>query len=72
VTVPAGTFEAIRVEWWITLPASHDPILVRTEWYSQRVGLVKRTEALLDERTVQKDSTPAKERVLKSFTPGKN
>ena len=43
VTVPAGTFEALRVEYWITLPASPDPVLVKTAWYAQGVGLVKCT-----------------------------
>jgi hypothetical protein len=60
VTVPAGTFEAVRVEWWITLPSVRDPVLVKTCWYAQGVGLVKKTDELPGEG------------VLKSFTPGKD
>jgi hypothetical protein len=62
VAVPAVTFEAIRVEWWITLAGVPQPVAVRTEWYSQGVGLIKRRDHL----TAEEDF------VLKSFPLGKD
>jgi len=59
VTVPAGTFEALRVEYWVTLPASPDPALVKTAWYAPGVGLVKCT-----------GEVPHGDGVLRSFIPG--
>jgi hypothetical protein len=67
VTVPAGTFEAIRVEiaGSISGPAGGDEggmgiVLTDTCWYAPNVGVVKCTNHTGDEY------------VLKSFTPGKD
>lgn len=61
VTVPAGKYKAIPVTWTVT--TAFGELLpnpkVYTSWYAQRVGLVK-----------MKYDTG--ERVLKSFTPGKD
>jgi hypothetical protein len=62
ITVPAGAFEAIRVEWWITLATAPEPVAVRTEWYALGVGLVKSREHLTGETDA----------ALGSFTPGKH
>lgn len=58
VDVPAGKFEAIRIETQYPDKAGDDWIVGRC-WYSRGVGLVKRTHG---------DYV----RVLKSFTPGKD
>jgi hypothetical protein len=58
VKVPAGTFDAVRVESDYALGGG--PARIQdTFWYAPGVGLVQRTDA--------KDTF----RVLKSFTPGK-
>jgi hypothetical protein len=54
--VPAGTFEAVRVDAVYSLGGSEQKT---TFWYARNVGLVKM------------DYNGGKERVLKSFTPGK-
>jgi hypothetical protein len=56
VTVPAGTYQALRVEMCCTF--NGDTGVPETTWYAPGVGLVKRTNG--------KNTT-----VLKSFTPGK-
>jgi hypothetical protein len=61
VTVPAGKFKAIPVTWTVTT-AGGEPLpkpRVYAFWYAQGVGQVKYTH-------------PDGERVLKSFTPGKD
>ena len=61
VTVPAGTFSAIRVELKATLFMGDTPVsdINVTSWYTPNVGTVKYT------------STGGFKRELKSFTPGK-
>ncbi|MBP3956287.1 hypothetical protein J8F10_13435 [Gemmata sp. G18] len=61
VTVPAGTFSAIRVELKATLFMGDTPVsdINVTSWYAPNVGTVKYT------------STGGFKRELKSFTPGK-
>lgn len=56
IKVPAGTYEAIRVESRLKGNKS-DP--VQTDWYAREIGVIKATAG---------DTTM----VMKSFTPGKN
>jgi hypothetical protein len=62
IKVPAGEFEAIRVETKFTVV---DGSIVAKYWYAPGVGLVKETVG--DKKTVGH-----KVRVLESFTPGKD
>lgn len=60
VTVPAGTYDAIRVE---EVSRSPGRVVTVTSWYARGVGLVKRVRKTADgEESV---------RVLKSFQPGR-
>jgi hypothetical protein len=62
VKVPAGTFEAVRLDVDFTTVIGGRPRKSKVnEWYAPHVGLVKKTD--------ENDETAT--RLLKSFTPGK-
>jgi len=63
VEVPAGKFQAIRVDSVMTLPgAAVEPTIRGSAWYAPGVGLIKSVSDAGGRERIQ---------VLRSFTPGK-